>query len=345
MEKILFGTMPNGTPVEQYTLRAGQLSCDIITYGGALRALRVPDQNGKLTDVLLGFDTLEDYRRQDKYIGALIGRYGNRIGDAKFTLNGREFHLAANNGKNHLHGGNVGFDKQVWQVESATQDALVLALISPDGQENYPGTLSVQVTYRLSAEGLTINYKAETTADTLCNLTNHAYFNLAGQHSGPVTAQKIQLFADRYTPTDAGSIPTGELADVSGTPMDLRQLTAIGAHIDEDFAQLTLARGYDHNWAVNGTAGTLRPAARAYCEETGIMLEAFTTQPGVQFYSGNYLDGCPAGKGGAPYDIRWGFCLETQGYPDSPNKPQFPSTVLKQGETYHQTTVYKFSVK
>ena len=345
MEKILFGTMPDGTPVEQYTLRAGKLSCDILTYGGALRALCVPDKNGHLTDVLLGFDTLEDYRKQDKYIGALLGRCGNRIGNAKFTLNGKEYHLAVNNGKNHLHGGIIGFSQQVWQVKSAKENQLVLSLISPDGQENYPGTLTAQVTYTLSPQGLTLDYEAHTTADTLCNLSNHAYFNLAGHQSGPVLNQQIQLFADRYTPTDEGSIPTGELADVTGTPMDLRELTPIGAHINDDFAQLKLARGYDHNWAINGEIGTLRPAAKAWCPETGIELSAYTTQPGVQFYAGNYLDGCPAGKGGAPYDMRWGFCLETQGYPDSANKPQFPSIVLKKGETYRQTTVYNFSVK
>lgn len=344
-EKILFGTMPDGTPVEQYTLHAGAISCDILTYGGALRALRVPDRQGNPVDVLLGFDSLEDYCKQDKYLCALIGRYGNRIGDAAFTLNGKKYKLAANNGQNHLHGGNVGFDRQVWQVKSAASDTLVLGLVSPDGQEGYPGTLTVQVTYRLAADGLEIQYQAKTTADTLCNLTNHAYFNLAGHASGPVTAQEIQIFADRYTPTDGGSIPTGELADVEGTPMDLRQLIPIGTHIDKSFAQLKLAHGYDHNWAVNGEAGILRPAAKALCRETGIVMDTLTTQPGIQFYSGNYLDGCPAGKNGAPYAFRWGFCLETQGYPDSPNKPNFPSTVLHPGEIYNHTTVYRFGIE
>lgn len=345
MEKTLFGTLPNGTPVHEYTLRAGALSCSIITYGGALRTLCVPDKNGAPVDVVLGFDTLQDYQKQDKYIGALVGRYANRIGNARFTLNGQEYRLAVNNGPNHLHGGLVGFNSQVWQAEPAAENKLTLRLISPDGQENYPGTLLAEVDYTLTAEGLTIDYKAKSSADTVCNLTNHTYFNLAGQASGPMTGQQIQLFADRYTPTDAGSIPTGEIAEVAGTPMDLRSLTPIGAHIDDDFIQLKQARGYDHNWVINGEAGTLRPAARALCPETGIELQVLTTQPGVQFYAGNYLGGCPAGKGGAPYADRWGFALETQNYPDAPNKPGFPSAVLRAGETYSQTTVFQFGIK
>lgn len=345
MEKTIFGTLPNGTPVHEYTLRAGALSCSIITYGGALRTLCVPDKNGAPVDVVLGFDTLQDYQKQDKYIGALVGRYANRIGNARFTLNGQEYRLAVNNGPNHLHGGLVGFNSQVWQAEPAAENKLALRLISPDGQENYPGTLLAEVDYTLTAEGLTIAYKAKSSADTVCNLTNHTYFNLAGQASGPITGQQIQLFADCYTPTDAGSIPTGEIAEVAGTPMDLRSLTPIGAHIDDDFIQLKQARGYDHNWVINGEAGMLRPAARAWCPETGIELQVLTTQPGVQFYAGNYLGGCPAGKGGAPYADRWGFALETQNYPDAPNKPGFPSAVLRAGETYSQTTVFQFGIK
>lgn len=343
MEKTLFGTMPDGTAVEQYTLRAGALSCDIITYGGALRSLRVPDRNGNSVDVLLGFDTLEDYRRQDKYIGALIGRFANRIGGSCFTLNGTEYRLAANdNGVNHLHGGTCGFDKRVWTVETAGDDFLTLTLFSPDGEENYPGNLSVQVRYTLSPDGLAISYQAETDQDTICNLTNHAYFNLAGHDSGPVSGQELQIFASRYTPTDAGSIPTGALAPVDGTPMDLRQPTVIGAHADDDFQQLVLAGGYDHNWVLDKPSNDLCPAARAVCPTNGIVMETLTTQPGIQFYSGNYLDGCPAGKGGAPYAKRWAFCLETQTFPDAPHHVHFPSAVLRKNETYRQKTVYRF---
>lgn len=345
MEKKLFGTMPDGKPVEQYTLQAGGISCDIITYGGAVRAVRVPDQNGQVKDIVLGFDTLEDYRKQDKYIGALVGRYANRIGKARFALNGKEYELAVNNGENHLHGGLTGFNSQVWQVQKAGENVLVLTLVSPDGQENYPGTLRVKVTYTLTADALSIDYEAQSDRDTVCNLTNHSYFNLAGQESGPVAEQCIQLFADRYTPTDAGSIPTGEIAEVAGTPMDLRQMTAIGAHIDEDFVQLQQAKGYDHNWVVNGQPGTLRPAARAFSPKTGITLEVLTTQPGIQFYAGNYLSGSPAGKGGAPYDDRWGFALETQNFPDAPNKPEFPSAVLRAGDVYREKTVFRFGVE
>lgn len=345
MEKKLFGTMPDGRSVEQYTLQAGNIACDIITYGGAVRAVRVPDQNGQEKDIVLGFDTLEDYRRQDKYIGALVGRYANRIGGARFALNGKEYTLAANNGENHLHGGLHGFNSQVWQAQEAGENTLVLTLVSPDGQENYPGTLRVKVTYTLTEEALSIDYEAESDKDTLCNLTNHSYFNLAGQESGPVEAQCIQLFADFYTPTDAGSIPTGEVAAVEGTPMDLRRLTPIGAKINEDFIQLKQAKGYDHNWVVNGQAGTLRPAARAFSPQTGITLEVLTTQPGIQFYAGNYLHGSPAGKSGALYDDRWGFALETQNYPDAPNKPQFPGAVLRAGKVYHEKTVFRFGTE
>ena len=338
-----FGTMPDGRLVEQIFLEKGTMSCQILTYGGAVRALTVPDRDGKPVDVALGFDTLEDYRRQDKYLGALIGRYGNRIGGASFTLNGKEYPLAANDGANHLHGGLQGFDKQIWTVEEQTGDTLALSLQSPDGQEGYPGNLSVRVTYTLTGAGLSIDYWARCDRDTLCSLTNHTYFNLSGHQSGPVTGQYIQLLASRYTPTASGSIPTGELALVEGTPMDLRAGLPIGARVDEAFGQLTMAGGYDHNWCLDGADGTLRLAARAWSRETGITMETWTTQPGVQFYAGNYLDGCPAGKGGAPYGRRWGFCLETQHYPDSPHHPNFPGTVLPAGAEYREKTEYRFS--
>ena len=341
-DAIRFGVMPDGTEVEQYTLRAGALECDIITYGGALRSLRVPDKQGNTVDILLGFDTLEDYRKQDKYMGALIGRYANRIGGATFTLNGTAYTLASNDGANHLHGGLVGFDKQVWTVEHATEHSLVLSLFSPDGQENYPGNLRARVTYTLTTDGLTIDYLAESDQDTLCNLTNHAYFNLAGHNSGDVSAQEVQIFADAYTPTDSHSIPTGEIASVAGTPMDLRQPIAIGAGVDGAFQQLRWAGGYDHNWAIQGESGTLRLAARAVCPSNGITLETLTTLPGVQFYSGNYLDNCPLGKGGAPYAKRWGFCLETQLFPDAPHHANFASALLRKGEQFTHTTVYRF---
>lgn len=343
---ISFGVMPDGTTVELYTLQSEALSCNVITFGGSLQSLRVPDRTGKPVDVLLGFDALESYRTHGKSLGALVGRYANRIGGAKFTLNGKTYPLAANNnGVNHLHGGLAGFNKRVWTVEDAGEDFLTLSLFSPDGEEGYPGNLTVHVTYTLTGEGLTVDYRAESDQDTVCNLTNHAYFNLSGHDSGPVLDQTIQLLADRYTPTDPLSIPTGEIAPVEGTPMDLREPTPIGAHIGDDFPQLLQAGGYDHNWIPNGEPGSLRPIARASSAVTGISMEVLSTLPGVQFYTGNYLDGCPAGKGGAPYANRWGFCLETQFYPDSPNHENFPSCVLRAGETFRHTATFRFSAK
>lgn len=337
-----FGRTAKGEEVHRLTLRDGDCACEVITYGGAVRSLLVPDRGGNPTDVVLGFDTIADYETQDKFIGALIGRFGNRIGGAKFALNGKEYALFCNDGPNTLHGGKAGFDKRVWAVESLTANAVTLLLHSADGEEGYPGALTVRVTYTLERGALSIRYEAESDADTPCNLTNHTYFNLAGHGSGPVLGQEICLHAGRYTPTDAGSIPTGALDDVAGTPMDLRALTPIGAHISDDFAQLGLAGGYDHNWAIDGAAGTLRPAAQARSSQTGITLAVETTLPGVQFYTGNYLDGCPAGKNAAPYARRWGFCLETQFFPDSPNRPEFPRPILRRGEIYDHTTVYRF---
>lgn len=339
---IPFGALPGGGTAGLLALQAGPLRCQIITYGGALQSLTVPGRDGRPVDVLLGFDSLDGYRAQTCFLGALIGRYGNRIAGARFSLGGKEYRLPANEGENHLHGGPDGFDKRLWTVASLTGDTAVLTLRSPDGDMGYPGCLDARVTYRLTPSALEIEYEAASTGDTYCNLTNHAYFNLSGHGSGPVTAQTIQLFASRYLPTGAGSIPTGELAPVAGTPMDLREPLAIGARIDEDFEQLRLAGGYDHCWAVDGETGTLRPAARAYSPETGIVMEALTTLPGVQFYTGNYLDGCPKGKGGAPYAKRWGFCLETQYYPDAPHHPDFPTPLLRRGETRRSKTVYRF---
>ncbi len=343
--RTAFGRMPDGTQVDQITLKNGDMACRIITYGGAVRSLTVPGRDGTPVDVALGFDTLEAYRTQDKYMGAIVGRYANRIGGAKFTLNGIEYPLYANDGPNSLHGGRAGFDKKVWTVERLAADSATLSLVSPDGEEGYPGTLRVEATYTLRDGELLLWYQASCDKDTPCSLTNHTYFNLSGHDSGSVEGQYIKLYASRYTPTAPGSIPTGEIAPVEGTPMDLRTAQPIGAHIGDPFDQLVMARGYDHNWVIDGCDGkTVVPAARAWSPETGICLEAATTQPGVQFYTGNYVDGCPAGKGGAAYGGRHGFCLETQCFPDSPNHPNFSPWVLRAGSEYRSGTVYRFSI-
>ena len=338
-----FGQLPGGAPVDEITLRDGALACKIITYGGAVRSLTVPDRDGNPVDVVQGFDPLEDYLAQDKHIGALVGRYANRIGGARFTLNGTEYTLAANDGENSLHGGNVGFDKRVWSVERLTDRAVVLSLVSPDGEEGYPGTLTAVVAYTLAFGGLDIEYRARCDKDTVCSITNHSYFNLSGHDSGPVTGQHIRIFSNHYTPAGPGLIPTGEIAPVKGTPMDLWDEQKIGARIDDPFEQLKMAGGFDNNWAVLNWDGTLRPVARVWSPDTGIMMEAATSLPGMQFYTGNFLAGCPAGKGGAAYGDRWGLCLEAQFFPDSPNKPGFPSCVLRAGEEYRHKTVYRFS--
>jgi len=292
----IFGTMPDGTAVEELTLQEGGITCSLLTYGGAVRTLTVSGKNGPV-DVALGFDCLEDYRKQDKFLGALVGRYANRIGGARFTLEGKEYLLAANDNEvNHLHGGLVGFDKKVWTVEAQRSNAVTLSLTSPDGEEGYPGTLQVKVTYTVKNGGLELSYEAVTDRTTVCNLTNHTYFNLSGHDSGPVTDQLIQIHAGRCTSAGAGLIPTGEIAPVDATPLDLRTPTPIGARIDEPFEQLKLGGGYDHNWVIDGWDGTLRPAARAVSPATGITLEAETTLPGIQFCAGNFPAGQPARK-------------------------------------------------
>ncbi len=345
MKSALFGIMPDGAPVEEYTLRKGSMMCKIITYGGALRCLEVPDRFGMPVDVALGYDALTDYLRHDKFFGALVGRCANRIGGSEFALKGESFRLRANEGKNHLHGGARGFHARVWTVKAAAEDEIVLTYVSPDGEEGYPGELRAEVAYRLDGDSLSIDYHAVSDRATLCNLTNHTYFNLSGHGRGTVENHIIEILADYYTPIDGESIPTGRVAGVGGTPMDLRTPVPIGAGIDAEFEQLRLAGGYDHNWVVRGGAGSLRPAAVAVSPDTGIAMRMYTTQPGVQFYTGNYLaaDPNPPGKAGVKYGKRSGFCLEAQAYPDSPHHENFPSVVLEAGAVYRQTTVYAFS--
>lgn len=323
-------------------LENGELSCEILTWGGAVRCLNVPDRNGRSVDVALGFDSLEDYMEQTGYLGALIGRFGNRIGGASFELDGRRYELYKNDGGNHLHGGRRGFDKRIWKIEARDDTRLALSLVSEDGDEGYPGRLEVYVLYELKEDALEISYRAFSDADTLCNLTNHTYFNLNGHDSGTVEGQTIRINASHYTPTDAGLIPTGEIADVTGTPMDLREPVVIGERADADFEALRFGGGFDHNYILDGADGSLRLAAVAESRETGIRMETWTTQPAVQFYSGNGMAGLPKGKNGAPYGRRWGFCLETQVFPDAPHHENFPSALLKKDAVYRTKTVYRF---
>ena len=343
-----FGKTTDGTEVSIFTLRnAKGTEARISNYGGLLVSLKVPDRNGNLGDVVLGYDNLADYIKETPYFGALIGRYGNRIARGKFTLDGHEYTLATNNYPNALHGGVKGFDKVVWHPQmTASSDgpSLKLTYLSKDGEEGYPGNLSVTVVYTLLDDNaLRVDYTATTDKDTVLNLTQHSYFNLAGK--GDILGHVVMMPADKFTPVDSTLIPTGELRSVEGTPFDFRTPTAIGARINQDDEQLKFGKGYDHNWVFNKSVGDFTKLARVYEPTTGRVLEVFSTEPGLQFYSGNFLDGTLKGKGGWVYQFRNGFCMEPQHFPDSPNKPQFPSVVLKPGQIYKNLIVFKFSVQ
>jgi len=348
LKKTPFGSTADGTAIDLYTLANKHgMSAAVMNYGGIVVALKVPGRDGRIDDVVLGFDNLNGYLGTNPYFGAIVGRYGNRIARGRFTLDGVEYTLARNNGENALHGGLRGFDKVVWQARDVSTPGtprVELRYLSKDGEEGYPGNLSATVTYSVTdANELRIDYLATTDKDTVVNLTNHSYFNLAGQGNGDILKHELQIDADSFTPVDAGLIPTGEPRKVEGTPFDFRQPTAIGARIHENNEQLIRGRGYDHNFVLRGGGGTLAPAAKVYEPTTGRVMEVLTTQPGVQFYSGNFLDGTIRGKGGKVYQQRYGLCLETQHFPDSPNHPSFPTVVLKPGERYQTTTIYRFS--
>jgi aldose 1-epimerase len=346
VEKAAFGKMPDGTTIESYTLRNTQgASAKLITYGATIAELKVPDRDGKMGDVVLGFDNLQGYLGPHPHFGGTIGRYANRIAKGKFTLDGKTYQLAINNPPNSLHGGEIGFDRRVWKaqpVEAKDGAGVRFTYLSKDGEENFPGNLTVTVTYTLTnSNELKIEYTAETDKDTVVNLTNHSYFNLSGTGSGDILKYVLYLNADRYTPVDSTLIPTGEIASVANTPLDFRKTTPIGEHITE----IKDIGGYDHNFVLNGKPGSLRIAARVRDPASGRQMEVWTTEPGVQFYSAIHLDGSIKGKGGVAYQKYGAICLETQHYPDSPNHSNFPSTVLKPGERFHSETIYKFSAK
>jgi aldose 1-epimerase len=350
LETSDFGTTTDGQAVALYTLaNAHGLRARIMTYGAIVVSLEVPDRDGNMADIVLGYDDLAGYMADNPYFGAIVGRYGNRIAGARFSLDNREYPLAANNGPNHLHGGIRGFDKVVWQAEPVRRSDAVgvkMTYTSPDGEEGYPGTLTACVTYLLTNnDELKILYEATTNKPTVVNLTHHSYFNLSGQGCGDILGHELQILADRFTPVDDTLIPTGELRPVAGTPFDFRTPVAIGARIDEPNQQLTHGGGYDHNWVLNNRDGDLALAASVYEPSSGRVMEVLTTEPGLQFYAGNFLDGSITGKGGAVYGHRTGFCLETQHFPDSPNQPEFPPVVLRPGETYTQATVYRFPAR
>jgi aldose 1-epimerase len=341
--KESFGKMPDGTPVEIYTLKDGAVEARIMTYGGAVVSLKTLDRNGRAGDIVLGFDSLDGYlAKNNPYFGCIVGRYTNRIAHGKFTLEGTTYSVPKNDGDNSLHGGTLGFDKVVWQAK-ALADGVELTHVSKDGDQGYPGTLSATVRYTLRGNTLRIEYSATTDKPTVVNLTNHAYFNLAG--SSDVLGHQVKINASRYTPVDATLIPTGELAPVDSTPFDFRHSTAVGARINQDDQQLRRGKGYDHNWVLDGGGGKLVQAAEVYDPSSGRVLDVLTTEPGIQFYSGNFLDGTVKGKQERVLGHRSGLCLETQHFPDSPNHPNFPSTELKPGRQYHTITEWRFSTR
>ena len=347
-----FGKTMNGDTVYRYVLTNSKgVEAVVISYGAALVSLKAPDRNGKSADIVLGYDSLGGYEQDKYFFGATIGRYGNRIASGQFTLDGTVFHLPKNDGPNSLHGGSRGFNKRIWTgVDRSRADAQVLELTytSQDGEEGYAGTLKVQVTYTLPAEAneLRIDYSATTDKDTVVNLTNHSYFNLSGVASQEILEHQLLLRALEFTPVDSTLIPTGELRTVCCGPFDFTKATAIGARINQGDEQLKFGKGYDHNWALERTQkGGLQVAAEVFEPTSGRVLEVLTTEPGIQFYSGNFLDGTVRGKGGQLYGRRTGFCLETQHFPDSPNHPNFPSTVLKPGQVYRSTTVLRLTTR
>jgi aldose 1-epimerase len=339
-----WGTMPDGKAVELYTLNDGELTVTITNFGAHVVSIDAPDRAGKKADVVLGYKDLGGYLKDTStYLGSVVGRYGNRIAKGAFTLDGKTYQIPTNNNGNALHGGTVGFDRKVW-TGRLTGSGVDLTYVSADGEMGFPGKLTAHVRYTLEGRSLHIEYSATTDKDTVVNLTNHSYFNLGGEDSGDILGEKIMINADRYTPVDAGLIPTGKLPPVAGTPFDFKKATAIGARIDANDEQLKLAGGYDHNFVLNG-GSTLHVAAKVEDPKSGRTLTVTTTEPGVQFYSGNFLDGTMTGVGGKPYGKHAGFCLETQHFPDSPNQPAFPSTELKPGQTMRSTTIFTFGVE
>lgn len=343
-----YGTLPGGKAVDEYTMtNAHGLDVKFITLGGCITEIDVPDRGGNVGNIVLGYKDLAGYNSNKTYFGAIVGRYGNRIAKGTFTLDGKTYHLPINNGPNSLHGGDTGFNLQVWNVTPKTVPngvAAELTYTSPDGQDGYPGTMKVTVTYTLDdSNQLRIDYQATSDKSTVVNLTSHSYFNLDGNGSGSALGQLVQINADGYTPTDETQIPTGQIAPVAGTPFDFRTLRPINSEIGRDDQQLVLAHGYDHNWVLNKSApGAQTFAAKAYSPNTGRIMEVYTTEPGVQFYTGNYLDGSVVGSDGTAYRQGAGYTFETQHFPDSPNHPNFPSTLLNPGQTFRSTTVFKF---
>jgi aldose 1-epimerase len=347
MQTKIFGKLSDGREVHQYTLtnRAGAV-VQIIDYGATVTSLRVPDKNGKIEDVVLGYDSVQGYVDGTSYFGAIVGRYGNRIGKGRFQLDGKEYSVTVNDGENHLHGGKIGFNKVLWEAQILNDTALLLKYVSKDGEEGYPGTVTLKVTYAWTDKNeLRVDYEGTTDKPTVLNPTHHSYFNLTGSFTQPVLGHQLLIEADNITPVDKGLIPTGQLMNVANTPMDFRTSTAIGAHIADPNEQMSFGRGYDHNWVLRQFNGQVRRAAEVYEPTSGRLMTVSTDQPGLQFYSGNFLDGTAKGKEGVLYQQRTGFCLEAQAFPDTPNKPQFPQVTLRPEKVYRQITVYQFSTR
>lgn len=340
-----FGKMPDGSPVEMYTLKSDAIQLKLISYGARVAQLDTKDRNGKMADIVFGYNTLDEYlHNKEFYFGVVPGRYANRIAKGQFKLDGKTYQLPINNAPNSLHGGTVGFGERNWESKEIPS-GVEFTLVSKDGDQGYPGTLTAHVKYTLVGNTVHIDYSATTDKDTVINLTNHAYFNLSGEDSPSILGEKLTIFADRYTPVDSTLIPTGQLAPVAGTPFDFTHATTIGDRINAANDQLKYAGGYDHNWVLNGKMGVLHPAAKVYDPASGRTLTVETTEPGVQFYAGNFLDGSVKGKSGHAYGLRSALCLETQHFPDSPNHPSFPTTELKPGQTYHSVTTWTFGAE